>query len=408
MKAQPWMTAPDTQAVLTALAADGACVRFVGGCVRDALLRRPVHDIDLATTERPENVLALLKRAGIQGVPTGLAHGTVTAVVAHKPFEITTLRRDVETHGRHAKVVYIDDWQEDAARRDFTMNAVFCDCDGTLYDPFGGVEDLFAGHVRFVGNPKARIKEDVLRLLRFFRFYAEYGVAAPDVDALAACREFAPLLPKLSGERVRAELLRLLEANASADVIGLMAGEGVLAHILPEATGLDVLANLVAIEVEMGDVHPIRRLGCLLPQGTGTVGEVAARLKLSNVEKRRLMALVTAPIGVAGFEDARTVRRALYGLGTERVMDAVLLHWARLGPAPGEAATAPCRIAFREARVWQEKKFPIKGKDLLALGLAAGPEMGDLLEQVEAWWVEGDFTASRAQCLEKATAFLEG
>ena len=173
MAVQSWMKAPATRDVLAALTAKGAVVRFVGGCVRDGLLRRDIRDIDLATSEPPEGVLALLKQAGIQTVSTGIAHGTVTAIVRHQPFEITTLRKDIEPDGRHAKVSYIDDWQGDAARRDFTMNAVFCDPDGTLYDPFDGVADLFAGRVRFVGDPKTRIKEDVLRLLRFFRFYAE-------------------------------------------------------------------------------------------------------------------------------------------------------------------------------------------------------------------------------------------
>jgi len=408
MDVQPWMTAPETQAVMKALMADGALARFVGGCVRDALLKRDVHDIDLATTALPETVLALLQREGIHTIPTGIAHGTVTAVLDHKPFEITTLRRDVETYGRHAKVAYTDDWKEDAARRDFTMNAVFCDMDGTLYDPFGGIEDLFAGRVRFVGDPQARIEEDVLRLLRFFRFYAEYGKAPPDAAALAACKKFAPHLPKLSGERVRAELLRLLGAAASPDVVRRMAEDGVLEHILPEATDLEVLARLVAIETEMAMPAPIRRLASLLPPGRGEVGEIAARLKLSNVEKRRLMALATSPIGVGGFEDAKGVRRLLYGLGPDAVTDQVLLHWARLGPEASEAETAPCRLAVAEAKNWQAKAFPVTGKDMLALGLRAGPEMGALLESVEAWWIEGDFAASRAQCLEKAKALLEG
>jgi len=433
MAVQPWMTASATRDVLAALTAKGAVVRFVGGCVRDALLQRDIRDIDLATNEPPEGVLALLKQAGIHAIPTGIAHGTVTAVLHHQLFEITTLRQDIEPDGRHAKVAYIDDWQADAARRDFTMNAVFCDPDGTLYDPFDGVADLFAGRVRFVGDPKTRIEEDVLRLLRFFRFYAEYGNAPPDEDAITACRELAPLLPRLSGERVRAELLRLLGSSACAETIRLMHGEGVLAHILPEATdaAFDALAALVALEasdaipvatapvatapvatapvaVDAAAAQPIRRLAILLPGGSEMVGEVAARLKLSNAEKRRLMMLVTSPIGVGGFEDARGVRRALYGFGPGRVTDHVLLHWARLGPAPSEAAIAPCRTALLEAAVWQEKKFPIGGKDLLALGFAAGPEIGDVLERVEGWWLDGDFTASRAACLEKAVAFLEG
>jgi len=195
---QPWMTAPETRAVVAALTADGTEVRFVGGCVRDALLGRPVKDVDIATPDRPQRVMELLARAGIRAIPTGIEHGTVTAVVGRTPFEITTLRRDVETYGRRAKVAFTDDWTADAARRDFTINALSCTPDGRLYDPFGGLADLRAGRVRFVGDPEARIREDVLRLLRFFRFYAHYGAAPPDPAALAACRALAPLLPGLA------------------------------------------------------------------------------------------------------------------------------------------------------------------------------------------------------------------
>ncbi|MCE2509764.1 MAG: CCA tRNA nucleotidyltransferase [Alphaproteobacteria bacterium] len=401
METQPWMTAPETQAVLKALTAKGALARFVGGCVRDALLNRDVHDVDIATTEPPESALALLKKAGIHTVPTGIAHGTVTAVVNHKPFEITTLRRDVETDGRHAKVVYTDNWQEDAARRDFTMNAVFCDPDGALYDFFDGIGDLHAGRVRFVGDAKERIQEDVLRLLRFFRFYAEYGTAAPDAEALQACREFAHLLPNLSGERVRAEMLRLLASDAAADVVRLMVAENILARLLPEATETDALAALIACEKETVGGHPVRRLAILLARDRMTgeaVGEIAARLKLSNVEKRRLLALVTSPIGTSEFDRARDVRRVLYGFGTERVQDEALLHWAR----QGEGFAAAARAALAEARAWQPVEFPLKGKDLQALGVPPGPEMGAFLESLEAWWIDGDFQASRAACLEKA------
>jgi len=380
---------------------NGAIARFVGGCVRDALLKRDVHDVDIATTEPPESTLELLKQAGIHTVTTGIAHGTVTAVVHRQPFEITTLRCDVETYGRHAKVAYTNDWKEDAARRDFTMNAVFCDPDGTFYDLFDGVADLYAGRVRFVGNAKDRIKEDVLRLLRFFRFYAEYGTAAPDSDALDACRELAPLLLNLSGERVRAEMLRLLASNAAANVIRLMVKEGVLAHLLPEATNINFLSVLVAHEKETVGCHPIRRLAILLAvdrEDSDAVGEVAARLKLSNVEKRRLMTLITSPIGMAGLEDAMGVRRALYGFGTERVVDSTLLHWSRSGEGFSELAHA----ILAETQAWQPVEFPVKGKDLKALGIPPGPEMGVLLESLQDWWIEGDFQASRAACLEKA------
>src|SRR5215468_4177027 len=263
---QPWMIAAETVAVMAALAAAGGEARFVGGCVRDALLGRKVSDIDIATHEPPERVMNLLSRAGIKAIPTGIKHGTVTAVVGVRHFEITTLRRDVETYGRHARVEYTDDWAADAARRDFTMNALFCSADGTIYDPFGGLADLRAQRVRFVGDPAERIREDVLRLLRFFRFHAHYGKPPPDPPALAACRDLAHLLPTLSGERVCAETLKLLSAPQPADVVDLMRESGVLAHFLPEATGIDRMRALVAAEaVAPRDLvprpDPLRRLG---------------------------------------------------------------------------------------------------------------------------------------------------
>ena len=222
LEPQPWMSAPETRAVVAALSADGAELRFVGGCVRDALADRPVTDFDLATPEPPERVVALLQRAGIKAVPTGIEHGTITAVSGGMPFEVTTLREDVETYGRHAKVAFTDDWVADAARRDFTINALSCSPEGLLYDPFDGLKDLEAGRVRFVGDARARIHEDALRLLRFFRFHAHYGRGAPDLDGLAAASDLAPHLAALSGERVRNELLRLLAAPDPVPVVDIM------------------------------------------------------------------------------------------------------------------------------------------------------------------------------------------
>ena len=234
--------APETQAVLAALGADGTELRFVGGCVRDAVAGRPVKDVDLATPDPPERVTALLERAGIKAVPTGLEHGTVTAVSGGRPFEVTTLRVDVETYGRRARVAYTDDWQADAARRDLTINALSCAPDGTLYDPFGGLGDLRGGRVRFIGDPRQRIREDYLRLLRFFRFHAHYGKGGPDPEGLAAATELAAEATDLSGERVRDELLKLLAADDPLPVLELMHAHGVLRSFLPETAGMAVLA----------------------------------------------------------------------------------------------------------------------------------------------------------------------
>jgi poly(A) polymerase len=256
-----WAAERVVAAVLAALGADGAVVRFVGGCVRDTLLARPIGDIDIATPDPPDTVLTLLEAAAIKAVPTGIAHGTITAVVPPRHFEITTLRRDVETFGRHARVAFTDDWAADAARRDFTMNALFLDAAGRVFDPVGGLADLRAGRVRFVGDAAARIREDVLRLLRFYRFHAHYGRGAPDAAARRACRELSALLPGLSGERVATELFKLLAAPDPVPTIDLMAEDGVLAVLLPEARRRDRLAGLVVLE---DAADPLRRLAALL------------------------------------------------------------------------------------------------------------------------------------------------
>jgi poly(A) polymerase len=407
---QPWMTAPETVAVMAALSAAGGEARFVGGCVRDALLGRKVRDVDIATHEPPERVMNLLKRAGIKAVPTGIKHGTVTAVIGPRHFEITTLRRDVETYGRHAKVEYTDDWQADAARRDFTMNALFCGADGVLYDPFGGLADLGAQRVRFVGDPESRIREDVLRLLRFFRFHAHYGKPPPDAAALAACRELAPLLPTLSGERICGETLKLLSAPQPADVIELMQENGVLAHVLPEATEIGRLRALVAIEaVSPRDlvprVDPIRRLAALLDGSEASALAVATRLRFSNVERDRLIGLAADPAPSPDL-DAPARRRLVYRLGPARYRDRALIAWAAAvaDDLPmDQRATKAWTDLLRAGADWVAPRFPLKGRDAVKLGVPPGPAVGRLMATLEDWWIAGDFTADRAACLAKLT-----
>jgi len=407
---QPWMIAPETVAVMMALGAAGGEVRFVGGCVRDALLGRRVRDIDIATPEPPERVMNLLARAGIKAVPTGIKHGTVTAVTGDRHFEITTLRRDVETDGRHAKVEYTNDWQADAARRDFTINALFCAADGTLYDPFGGVADLRAQRVRFVGNAEARIREDVLRLLRFFRFFAHYGAPPPDAGALAACQKLTKLLPTLSGERVCGEMLKLLLAPDPATVIELMRDRGVLAHWLPEATKTGRLRALVSIEGLaprdlVAGAEPIRRLAALLGDGAASALDVAQRLRLSNVERDRLVGLADGPAPSLAL-DAAGRRRLIYRLGVERFRDRVLIAWAETAAAGG-ATDPPATEAWikllRKGVEWSPPRFPLKGRDAVRLGIPPGPTVGRLMATVEDWWISGDFQADRNACLAKLT-----
>ncbi|MEE2979967.1 MAG: CCA tRNA nucleotidyltransferase, partial [Pseudomonadota bacterium] len=275
----PWMTAPETRSVLDALGAEGAVVRLVGGAVRDAVIGRPHGgtDIDIATPDTPETVIRLLEAAGLRAVPTGLKHGTVTAVAGRQPFEITTLRRDLETDGRHATVAFTDDWAADAARRDFTMNALYCDPGGTLYDPVGGIADIKAGRVRFIGDGRTRIDEDALRILRFFRFHAHYGATTADGDALDACRAKAAAVAALSGERIGPEMLKLLAAANPIEALTLMIESGVMAHLLPGVGDAGPLSALC--QAEAGEPDALRRLALLLRPGGGATA-AAQRLRL--------------------------------------------------------------------------------------------------------------------------------
>jgi poly(A) polymerase len=406
---QDWLEEPETRAVAAALASAGAEVRFVGGCVRDAILDRPIRDIDIATGDPPDRVIRLLQDAGIRAVPTGLNHGTVTAVVGAAHFEVTTLRLDVETDGRRARVEYTDDWRADAARRDFTINALYCDPDGRLFDPFGGLADLRGRRVLFVGDARARIREDVLRLLRFFRFLAYYGNLPADADSLAACRELAHLLPTLSGERVAGEVLRLLGAPDPGPVVALMRAEGILAYILPEATGLARLDALVTIEGLTLGTDPLRRLGALLAPDAAAVTGVARRLRLSGAERARLLRLADPTSRIERTPDARRPRRLLHKLGADGFRDLTLLAWAEAlagSATPSHRGAAGWRTLLVAADEWVPLSLPVKGGDVLDLGVTPGPEVGRLLDAVEAWWVEGDFQAGRADALGKLRALV--
>jgi poly(A) polymerase len=398
---QPWMTAPETRAVVAALTAGGAELRFVGGCVRDAVAERPVTDVDLATPEPPERVIALLERAGLKAVPTGIDHGTITAVSGGMPFEVTTLRVDVETYGRHAKVTFTDDWVADAARRDFTINALSCSPEGLLYDPFGGLKDLEAGQVRFVGDARARIREDYLRLLRFFRFHAHYGRGAPDLEGLAAASDLAPHLATLSGERIRNELFRLLTAPDPVSVLDIMLARAILAPVLPEARDQGRLAALLHAGPPELHEDPVLRLAALLATDRDGAAGVARRLRLSRDQRERLADLAAPPAGLAVGIAPLALRRFIYRLGAARVRDLVLLDWAGRrsgGQRPGHGLLDE---ALDEVARWQPKALPVQGRDLQKLGVPSGPELGRLMAQVEDWWIAQDFHPDRKACLER-------
>ncbi len=382
-----FLSDPALQAVLAAL--PGA--RLVGGCVRDAIAGRAVADVDLATPSPPDEVTLALQAAGLRAVPTGLDHGTVTAVSGGRGFEVTTLRRDKTSDGRRAQVAWTTDWQEDAARRDFTMNAMSMLPDGAVFDYFGGVADLHAGRVRFVGDPAARIAEDYLRILRFFRFHARYGHGDPDPAALEALRDGVPGLARLSPERVWSELKRILTTADPRGALRLMAGLGVLVAVLPYALDLARLDRLVQAD---GPPDPLLRLAALVP-GAGL--DLAARLRMSVAERDRLLALAGPPPEPGMDDDA--LRR--------------LLADAPPGALPGRAWLAgnagPTWDALRgRLAALPRPVFPLEGRDALALGVPPGPAVGELLRVVRAWWLDGGCRANAAACRAELARRLAG
>lgn len=371
-----WLHHPAVTRLFAVIAEADGEARFVGGCVRDALLGRPLGDFDVATTLRPEVVMAACSKAGLKVVPTGLQHGTVTVICQSVVFEMTTLRLDVKTDGRHAEVVYTDDWQADAARRDFTMNALLCTASGEVTDFFGGIADAKAGRVRFVGDPETRIREDVLRILRFFRFHARYGQGVPDAEGLSACRALLSLLPTLSIERVRTELLKTLTAADPVPVWRLMVELGVFDCLKLPLNNWERLVTLVANETACGEADPLRRLWAVSAEGAS----IGAALKLSNAEKARLAKLSPLP-------DTAHPLRLAYQKGLQTALDALMIS--------GQV-TSEQLAALRQTPM---PVFPLTGVDATALGFTPNAAMGQALKAVEAWWVDSDFSPSRAECL---------
>ncbi|MBX3594650.1 CCA tRNA nucleotidyltransferase [Sphingomonas sp.] len=373
----PWRERPGLDRLTAALGPGMA--RFVGGAVRDTLLGLAVTDIDLATPHPPERVVELLERAGIRAVPTGIAHGTITAISSGTVVEVTTLRRDVATDGRHATVAYTADWQADAARRDFTINALYADpMSGHVFDYFGGLADLERRHIRFIGDPLQRIAEDHLRILRFFRFLARFG-DTPDAAAIAACTARANDLMALSRERIRDELLKLLVARDAVRVAGLMVEHAILKPVLPEidAGGVARLVDLAGAEALAGIVpDAIRRLAALLPRDAEVNAAAGNRLKLSNAEKQALASAIGDDLDAGP-------RPLAYRIGTERAIDRLLL------------AGEPHRAAAIAG--WTPPRLPLTGGALIDRGLRKGPDVARALRRVEDQWVaEGFPDAARA------------
>jgi len=379
-----FLTEPGLGAVLAAL--PGA--RVVGGAVRDALAGKSVADVDLATGLRPEEVIRRLRGAGLKAVPTGLDHGTVTAVAEHRGFEVTTLRRDVATDGRHAVVAYTEDWRADAARRDFSINALSMRPDGAVFDYFGGIADLSAGRVRFVGDPATRIAEDYLRILRFFRFQARFGSGPADAAALAAIRAGVPGIAQLSAERVWSELKRILAVPEPCGAVALMAEAGVLEAVLPEGAAPERLARLVD---SGAPPDSLLRLAALL---NGDAAALAGRLRLASAERDRLLALRTGAVPLDE-ADELTLRRALADTPVE-ILDG--RAWLA-----GRGAALRSRLAAIPRPV-----FPLRGRDLRAAGVPPGPGLGERLAHIREWWMDGGCLAGAAACQAELARRLAG
>jgi len=394
LETAPWLQSKASQKLLDALSAKGHPVRFVGGCVRDGLLGHldPKGDLDLATPARPDHVIALLEKAGINVVPTGLSHGTVTAICHGQAFEITTLREDVACDGRHAEVRFTEDFAADAARRDFTINAMSIDRQGQLFDYFGGREDLDAGRLRFVGDATERVREDYLRILRFFRFFAGYGRPPADQQALEACRHGASGIKTLSGERIRVEMLKLLATKNPIKALDLMIETGVSAEILPATPNLKVLQRLLALAPGS---DPLLRLAALLRSSGRESKPLAERWRLSNAERERLSTLVLEPALRTSFTTKRA-RRDLYRLGREMYLDLFYLSAAET-----EAKAEDLHNAEATAASWTSPALPIRGQDLIDHQVRPGPDLGKLLKQLEDWWLDQDMQPDREACLRE-------
>lgn len=394
---QPWITSPAATRVMDALdAVRPGSARFVGGCVRNALLNEPVADIDIATQLTPDQVEHAMEAADIAVHPTGIEHGTLTVVADHHPFEITTLRQDVETDGRRATVAFTQDWAVDAQRRDFRMNALYVDRAGQVFDPTGGgLDDIRTRSIVFVGDPETRIREDYLRILRFFRFYAWYGQGAPDAAGLAACSRLRTGLAGISAERIWTETRKLLAAPKPMASLEAMEEAGVLAQLFPAVKGLTLLNKLVAMDAREGFApDPMLRMLALFWKDAPAIHDVANQLKMSNDERQRLNWSAKDGTPLASSITPRALRAALYRSSQQVIRDRVLLDWA--------SDNAPAwRIVLNQINTWQRPTIPVTGADLLANGILQGPQLGAALRTLEQAWLESDFQLDQADLLKR-------
>jgi tRNA nucleotidyltransferase/poly(A) polymerase len=401
-----WFSRPETRALFAALNAGGYEARAVGGAVRNTLLGEPVDDVDFATTALPEDTMRLAANAGFKTAPTGLTHGTVTVIVGGQPFEVTTLRRDVETDGRHAQVAFTADWTADAARRDFTINALYADESGAIHDPLGmGVADAEAGRVRFIGDPIARMREDYLRILRFFRFGARYERGPFDGAALAACTSERDGLSRIAIERIRSELLKLLVAKRAADAIAAMAEGCILEAVLPIRFDAAALRHMVALETAHHIApNPLRRLLAATDADDQKAVKLAATLKLSSAEAAMMEETARLASKPAVLTETNALRPLLYRLGAEVTLCGLLIAWVKSGAAPDDGRWC---AGLQEVKDWTPKVFPLSGRDLLPAGLEPGPAVGAALKAAEEAWIASDFTLTKDNLRELALSNVQ-
>ncbi len=388
---------PGLPAVFDAISGAGGEARLVGGCVRNALMGEAVGDIDIATNLPPEQVMKAAGKVNLKSIATGIEHGTVTIVSSGTGFEVTTLREDIETDGRKAKVKYTGDWSGDAARRDFTLNALYCSCAGEVYDPLGGYADLETRTIRFVGDPDARIREDYLRILRFFRFISQYGRGEIDVNGLAACARLKDGLQQLSRERIGQEFYKLLGGARACEVATLM-NEASVSRTLFEVEMSDKLLASVNSKAEKLGIAPdyTTLLSAALPLSGD---KLSLLLRLSNAQTGALNELQSATAPTPALRDIER-KVLLYRMGADTWSRAVILAWSRLGSGEEEE----WRRLFKLPDEWQLPVFPVKGSDVVAAGVEPGPQVGKILETLEDWWMAGGFVADRDELLSRVSS----
>lgn len=410
---EAWFSKPALKRIFDLLNTDGGEVRVVGGAVRNSLMGLEASDIDMATTLLPQEVMARAEAAGIKAVATGIDHGTVTLVIDGKPFEITTLRRDVETNGRHAEVAFGTDWKVDAERRDLTINALYADVSGAVIDLVGGLSDIESRTVRFIGEAEKRVAEDYLRVLRFFRFFAWYGSGRPDADGLRACARARSKLSGLSAERVWGETKKLLSADDPGRALLWMRQAGVLTEVLPETEkwGIDAIPGLVAAERAFGwKPDPLLRLAAIVPPDTERLTEMAKRLRLSKAEAAFFAAWANAPAIPATIADT-AFDRMLYrsgaaGLATRMKLALAVARQKTENDPSLLPEVARLKRLLARAEAWQRPVLPVSGADVLEAGVAAGPRVRELLQKLEEGWIEGNFNADRATLIARLTSLV--